>query len=648
MKFGNLQIDNFLTIGSASLSLADKGLVLVQGSNLDDPSAKSNGAGKSSIVDALCWVLYGETARGVSADAVINNKAKKNCSVLLQVINGKEVYQINRYRKHDEHKNLLSVTVDTAIGEWANITKGTDRETQVLVEQILGCSYEVFISAIYAGQEKMPDIPSMTDKQLKLLIEEAAGVTKLSQAYEVARSELLKQGTDLELAKSSQTTAIEAHKRNKDNLGFIKGKLEEFEVTRGEEVRSRRLTLLTNLKTLKGAIDVAAADTSLASTVEEHRLVNSQLDDIEKLKEPQRKLEAEVIEMEMKLAIVNSKSTDAVKHLEIAKTSLKNVTDRIGSNCSECGKPYTEHDMEAVTSASTSKVEEVTAMNAKIAVAEKALKACIADLKAQIDKLPTISFGELVERSRVLEEDIKRHKSVQENLKLLRSQADRDKEALTKVETSPNPHEAVLADFISKLDKEEESLAETAIKVDTLDKSLEIYRDTVKVFSPAGVRAHILDTVTPFLNDRTSHYLGILSDGNITAAWSTLSRTAKGEIREKFSIDVENDKGANSFTGMSGGEKRKVRLSCSLALQDLVSSRATKSIDMWIGDEVDAALDDAGLERLMSILNDKAKEKGTVLVISHNSLTDWIDNVSTITKNEGYSTVEGALCLAES
>jgi DNA repair exonuclease SbcCD ATPase subunit len=156
------------------------------------------------------------------------------------------------------------------------------------------------------------------------------------------------------------------------------------------------------------------------------------------------------------------------------------------------------------------------------------------------------------------------------------------------------------------------------------------------------VRAHILDTVTPILNEQTSDYLGILADGNIHATWNTLAKTAKGELKEKFNIDVTNDKGAKSFAGLSGGEKRKARLAASMALQDMVATRATKPINLWIGDEIDHALDEAGLERLMSVLERKARERGTVLVISHNSLADWVDNIITVEKEGGVSKVSGA------
>ena len=116
-------------------------------------------------------------------------------------------------------------------------------------------------------------------------------------------------------------------------------------------------------------------------------------------------------------------------------------------------------------------------------------------------------------------------------------------------------------------------------------------------------------------------------------------RNSKGELREKFSIEVTNDKGAKTFRGLSGGEKRKVRLATALALQDLVATRAVKPIDLFIGDEIDDALDPAGLERLTTILEEKAKDRGTVMVISHNDLQDSISNIIQVEKKPGGGTI---------
>jgi DNA repair exonuclease SbcCD ATPase subunit len=83
-----------------------------------------------------------------------------------------------------------------------------------------------------------------------------------------------------------------------------------------------------------------------------------------------------------------------------------------------------------------------------------------------------------------------------------------------------------------------------------------------------------------------------------------------------------------------------VRIACALALQDLVARRATKPIELFVGDEIDDALDPAGIERLTTILEEKARERGSVFIISHSDLKDWIRNTITVTRKDKMATFE--------
>ena len=198
---------------------------------------------------------------------------------------------------------------------------------------------------------------------------------------------------------------------------------------------------------------------------------------------------------------------------------------------------------------------------------------------------------------------------------------------------------------IKKFEKQiDETTAKMLLKKNELvTKQGELSRisSVVDVFSPAGIRAYVLDSVTPFLNERTAYYLNALSGGSMTAVWSTLARTKGGVLKEKFNISVVNRFGANSFNGLSGGEKRKVRLSCSLALQELTASRGTKRIDLFMADEIDNALDETSLQLLMDLMSEKAQQCRSLFVISHNSLNDMVDNIMTVRKHDGMSSIEG-------
>lgn len=641
MKFTTVEIDNFLAIGEAKLALNDRGLVVIQGENEDNTSSASNGAGKSSLPDALCWALYGTTARGVSGDEVINDKAGKNCRVAVAVQDGLDSWRIERHRKHKAHKNSLRlIKIDALTGAETDLSKGKDTLTQVEVEKVLGCSYDVFRASIYAGQEQMPNLPAMTDKQLKMLVEEAAGVTLLEAAYKEANQRYNGAKQAAETARNQITVADGQIQAAKQAVLAADVNQSNWLKTRDQAVSALKADaqgIVTNLK----LIDAEIAKIDIAQTRLDIAAVEAKINGIKGEQAQERALTIEV-----------NRATSA--HVQLAQSAkrfaedlarkvgeLKKVEEIVGKPCGECGKPYCEHDIDARRQILKT---EVDTLRGKLPDHQKSLadaQQIITDAQGVLSAFQagmTDVSGETASLS-ALNAIVKDYETKQVQRKAL---ADRAKDKIEQAKAKaaePNPFDIILVSAKTDLDaaKERKDKAQKAYEAATEKEKLA--EAVSKVFSPSGVRAHILDEVTPYLNDQTAKYLGTLTDGNTTATWTTLVKNAKNELREKFSIDVEDAQGGKSFGLLSGGEKRKVRIAASLALQDLVARRATKPIELFVGDEIDDALDTPGLERLTSILDEKAKERGTVLVISHNDLTDWVSNVITVTKKAGRATI---------
>jgi len=645
MDIVNLKITNFLAIGDAPLiELKDKGLVLIQGVNEDDSSATSNGVGKSSIADALCWALYGATARDESGDAVVNNVAKKNCSVTVLLRDGETSYQITRYRKHSEFKNQTVVLTWPKDGASIDISKGTEKETQEVINGIMGCSLDVFMGTIYAGQEVAPDLPKMTDKQLKMLIEEAAGVERLERAYEIARQKANAWQVNRDRAAavvSSTSSAIESEKLTlaKESLAA-----ETFELGRPgrsvifrEAAKAHKESAVAIVKQMM-EIDTAALtkrSEELASTLAGHS----------ELLVKRNALSAEESNAQSKAGIIAAELSRLVSEGAKLQAKYENSEIEAKKPCSACGKPGDEHDVEDfkthVAASIKKNAEKIAEQRALSASAEAKYSAAMHALAAFEKKIPDVS--ELSAEQKSIGEKLREYESLKAKATSFKNQMKQQEELAENAMTEPNPFGRSVDLLKENVEKLKAKLDGAVIAFNELDCEFAIAQSVAKVFSPAGVRAHILDTVTPFLNERTADYLSALSDGNISAVWTTLSKTAKGDLKERFCIEVANEKGANSFKGLSGGEKRKVRLAAMLALQDLVSTRASKPISLYIADEVDDALDAAGLERLMAVLERKARERGTILVISHNDLNCWIDASITVTKRDGLSSIEGYL-----
>ena len=648
MNITKVIIDNFLTIQHAEIELDSRGLLLIQGDNKDDTSADSNGAGKSSIADAICWGLYGVTARGVSTDAVVNKTAKKDCKVEVYLSDGTNEWRIIRHRKDSTQKNatLVQQKDPTSSGHIPiDLHKGTEKETQEVINSIVGCSLDVFQAAVYAGQEKMPDLPAMTDKHLKLMIEEAAGTEVLAKAHTIARSRLSDAMKELSSLLALTTTLASQHTSAVTRLSDEDMKHADYEAQRKPRAKAelaKTIPLQAKVVELGGKIDAE----ELKDRGKELMAIAAQFKAVRDEQDEWKRLSDEATAKERALATSQAIARMAKQGHTAAVEALRTINDKVGEPCGECGKAYCEHDIEAAKKLREADLENATK---QLREAVDALKVAMATAKAASDAATEYGAkmtdtSALAARQRVLQDELAQIETLKKEKTAIEVEIEKCKTAAGVWLKNDNPYTGTKALMEKTLKELEERIRDTEDKKRAIEERVEILESAVSVYGPAGVRAHVLDTVTPYLNDRTSHYLSALADGNIHAVWNTLTTNAKGEVKEKFQIEVTNDKGAESFDGLSGGEKRKVRLACAMALQDMVASRATKPINIFIADEVDHALDESGLERLMTVLNDKAKERGTVLVISHNSLSDWIDEVITVTKEKGYGKVSGATC----
>ena len=635
MKFLNLKVENFMVIAEASVDLDSRGLVLIQGINAADSSAASNGAGKSTLMNALMWCLYGETATGYKGDDVLNSTLPKNCRVSVTIEDEGKTYAVIRHRAHKEFKNRLIVRCEDG-----DLTKGKDTLTQALVERLIGSSKEVFMASIYASQEAMPDLPGMTDKNLKAIVEEAAGVDRLTKAYSIARDRANAMAARLERANTQAESVISHITSSETEIENSTAASRAWEKTRGERLDSARAAH-TELE-----VKVTEVSMELADIPHTIALIEGQIKD-EKAKlsgrtEHDKKVQeanSMVANAAAEIRTLENSRDKSVAIAQRAKAKADNVNSSIGKPCSTCGKPYTGDDLAHVHESHAREVKEHV-QEARNLITELAAQKERHDKIVMLrDRLvaSTPDVSAITEEISVLTRRLGDVKSRQVEIKAIEAELTRAAALVISITEETNPHSAAIKRHQDNLVSHKEKLKEIRREIAGMKDQAALLDKARQVYAPAGVRSHILTAVTPFLNDRTAEYLSTMSDGNISAVWSTMDTTKKGEVRDKFNIAVEKTGFSKDFRGLSGGEKRKVRLACSLALQDMVASRASKSIQLFIGDEIDDALDSAGLERLMGILEAKARERGTVMIVSHKEMKSWFRETVTLEMKEGRS-----------
>ena len=143
MKIKQLQIKNFLSVQKASIDFNKfDGLTLIKGKNLD--TGGSNGAGKSTIVEAIYFALTGKTLRKSTEASLVNFKAKKGLEVSLS-FEKDDGTQVTVYRSKKPTK--MRVILD---GQ--DVTAGHRDGSQARLDEIIGAPHKVLAASMFFGQ----------------------------------------------------------------------------------------------------------------------------------------------------------------------------------------------------------------------------------------------------------------------------------------------------------------------------------------------------------------------------------------------------------------------------------------------------------------------------------------------------------------
>lgn len=623
LKFKKVKAVNFLSIGEAELQLDNRGLVLIEGINDTNDTFQSNGAGKSTLLSAITYALYGVTPNGLKADALINNSAKKNMAVTLEFEKDGVPYRIERYRKHSKHKN----TTKFYQGE-VDLTQKSVGDTDKKILAVFGIDYLTYMNSIMYGQGDVEIFAKTSDKGKKQILENLA---------------------DIEIYRYAQDIAKEKVKVASDKVS----ELEQQSLGKEQEVQF-----------IKDAYHKALSDyQSTAQLIEnqETNLKNEKiaLEQLENSNETQKKaIESEIAELTKSIELLERPTVDAQLQAQIQKvqTNLQALragrtnlgVNRVGlvqsltklnneTNCYVCGAPLNAEHREKEMASLTKQIEE---LDVKVSQFEQAI---------------TPYENEEARLLEVQQEASRKYQEVQQNYNAINSKLNSLQNSLSALDrnvaiqqTKITGIEQGLAQLkqvavpkldetrLAEIEKEKAVIKEQLVEA---KKDVDQYKILVnEVFSNKGIRSAVLDLVTPFLNERANYYLNILSGADIEIIFSTQTTTSTGNLTDKFDLEVINGSGGSTYQSNSEGEKKRIDLAISFAIQDLVQSKANIAVNFGLYDECFDGLDSVGCENVIKILQERQKEVSSIFVITHNSdLKPLFENVITIKKEQGQS-----------
>ena len=180
IRIKDLTVKNFMSVGNQTqaVDFNKAKLTLVLGENLDqggDDSGSRNGTGKTTIINALSYALYGTALTNIKRNNLINKTNSKGMVVSLDFEKDNVQYKIERGRSPTFFKFFINneEQIDDE-------SQGDSRKTQEYLNDLLGMSHDMFKHIVALNTYSEPFL-SMRVNDQRAIIEQLLGITILSE-----------------------------------------------------------------------------------------------------------------------------------------------------------------------------------------------------------------------------------------------------------------------------------------------------------------------------------------------------------------------------------------------------------------------------------------------------------------------------------
>jgi DNA repair exonuclease SbcCD ATPase subunit len=581
IKIKELTVKNFMSVGNQTQGVAfDKAnLTLVLGENLDqggDDSGSRNGTGKTTIVNALSFALFGNALTNIKKDNLINKINNKNMLVTLSFEKNGVNYRIERGRK----PTLMRFFVDDQEqqAEETDDAQGDMRETQKDLDELLGMSHDMFKHIVALNTYTEPFL-SMRANDQRAIIEQLLGITILSEKAETLK-ELIKTTKDQVLQESAD---IEAAKKSNEKIQLSIDSL----ITRQNAWNTQHEADIE--KTARAIIELESVD------------IEAELANHAELKLFEEKT-AKLKSLNKERATLDSATAQAERSVKKYADELAKLKDK---KCHACEQELHDHKHEEMSATATT----------HLADAQKYMDKVAADLAKIIKEITAI--GEVAQRPNTYYDTVEAALKHQNNLKTLETQLQ-----IKAGETDP---------YQEQIDE----LRHTAIQeiswdtVNTLNTLKDHQEFLLKLLTSKDsfIRKKIIDQNLAYLNNRLTYYLDKMG----------LPHTVV--FQNDLTVEITQLGQDLDFDNLSRGERNRLILGLSWSFRDVWESLYQQINLLFVDELIDNGLDASGVEGALAVLKKMSRErKKNIFLISHkDELIGRVNNVLKVIKENGFT-----------
>jgi DNA repair exonuclease SbcCD ATPase subunit len=453
----NITMRNFLSIGQVTqaVNFDRQEITLILGENLDlGGDGARNGTGKTSLIQALSYALFGVPINSIRKDNLVNRTNGKNMMVTLEFSVDGTKYKIERGRK----PNILRFYINNVQEKNNDDAQGENKETQASIERVIHMSAEMFRHIVALNTYSEPFLSLKTNMQREI-IEQLLGITLLSEKAEAIKRLLKTTKDDIQQEDFKVKAIEEANKRVKEQIDSTKRRQKLWKMKHDEDLEKLAIDY-QRLITIDIALELQAHKELTQYTTKQ-----KSINDLNKL--------------------IARCVADEAKETKVIEKLTREIEDLKNHTCYACGQEFHDAKYESVLGEKEKALQEailqVLATNTQYIENTQALK----DL-GPLGAMPTTHYD--------TESQAIKHSSQLENLI---SQIEKKSEEVDpyREQIHEMEHKALQTIDFENINKLTRLMEHQKFLLDVLTSK------------DSFVRKKIIDQTIPYLNDRLTHYL---------------------------------------------------------------------------------------------------------------------------------------------
>ena len=569
-----------MSVGNAtqSINFANKNLVLVLGENMDlggDDAGARNGTGKTTIINALSYVFFGEALTNIRRDNLVNKTNERGMLVGIKFIKNNITYTIERGRKPQIFKffaNNIEQNTDS------NEAQGENKETQNEINRLIGMTHAMFKNIIALNTYTQPFLATRQAEQREI-IEQLLGITLLSQKANLLKEKMKASKLETTEEKMMIDSKIASNEKIQESIESLKIRSSAWQTQKDEDIKN-----FSNAIAELEKVDIT-------KELDTHKRLQKHNENYIKL-----------LSLQKEKAYHEDSFTKAKSTVEKTENDLDYAQQ---AKCPTCEQPLHDEKHKQLTNKLTTTLTESKTDVEKV-------KNDLVKIQQGIDDI-----GDLGNTPDTYYDTIDEAYNHKGSLKDLKRQ-------LSQTEKKDDPY----AEQIEELNKSAIQKIDY-IKINELE---DLYRHQEFLYKlltakDSFIRTRIIEQNLTYLNQRLAFYLGQVKLPHTVVFQSDLTVQI-----EELGRDLD-------FDNLSRGERNRLILSLSWAFRDVWESLYQQINLLFIDELVDAGMDISGVESSMAVLKDMSRtQQKNIFLISHkDELVSRVNSVLKVVKENGFT-----------